>query len=211
MRYRTVLFDLDGTLLDSGAMILASMRHATRAVTGRDLTDEEYRAGIGMPLVAQMELVDAARVDELVRVYTEHNLDLHDELTACDGVFDVVARLHAEGRRLGLVTAKRSATVALAAEHVPELASYFDVVVAVEDTARHKPHPDPLLVALERLREVPTHAAYVGDSPFDVAAAKAAGVAAIAVTWGGIHARDRLELEQPDAIADTAEELLGLL
>ena len=211
MRYRTVLFDLDGTLIDTGAMILASMRHATRAVTGRELMDEEYQARIGMPLVTQMQLVDAARVDELVRVYTEHNLDLHDDLTACVGVFDVVAELHAQGRRLGIVTAKRSETVALAAERLPELASYFDVVVAVEDTERHKPHPEPLLLALDRLGEVPAHAAYIGDSPYDVAAAKAARVAAIAVTWGGIHTRARLELEEPDAIVDSPEELLGHL
>ena len=211
MRYRAVLFDLDGTLIDSGEMILASMRHATKTVIGRELTDEEYRAGIGTPLLAQMQIIDPARVDELVRVYSEHNAGLHDDLVACPGVFDVVARLHEQGRRLGIVTAKRRATVALAAEHLPELNEYFDAVVAAEDTTRHKPRPEPILHALDLLSADPAATAYVGDSPFDVQAARAAGVAAIAVTWGRIHTRERLEREQPDAIVETAEALLGRL
>jgi pyrophosphatase PpaX len=211
VRYRAVFFDLDGTLIDSGQMILASMRHATLAVTGRELTDEEYRAGIGTPLVAQMQVVDPARVDELVRVYSEHNAQLHEDLVACAGVFDVIARLHAEGRQLAIVTAKRRATVTLAAAHVPELEEYFDVVVAAEDTERHKPHPDPILFALEHVGADPSTTAYVGDSPFDVRAGKAAGVTAIAVTWGAIHDREQLARELPDAIVDTPEELLGRL
>ena len=206
-----MLFDLDGTLIDSGEMILASLRHATRTVIGRELTDAEYRAGIGTPLVAQMAVVDSNRVDELVRAYTEHNKALHAELAACPGAFDVVERLHDEGRQLAIVTAKRRATVALAAEHLPELDRYFDVVVAAEDTERHKPHPDPLLVAVERLAADPASTAYVGDAPVDVQAARAAGVAAIAVTWGGIHERERLEAAQPDALVETPAELLRAL
>ena len=103
--------------------------------------------------------------------------------------------LHAEGRRLGVVTAKRRATLELAFEVLPELRRFFEVTVAAEDTERHKPNPDPLLLALERLGESADGAVYVGDSPFDVQAAKAAGAASIAVTWGRIHSRERLERE----------------
>jgi pyrophosphatase PpaX len=87
------------------------------------------------------------------------------------------------------------------------LGDYFEAVVTTEQTERHKPHPEPLLVACDRLGADPADAAYVGDAPFDVAAAKAAGLGAIAVTWGGIHSRERLEREEPDAIADTPDEL----
>jgi pyrophosphatase PpaX len=87
----------------------------------------------------------------------------------------------------------------------------FETVVGGDETERHKPDPAPLLLALDRLSAHPDEAAYVGDAPFDVKAAKAAGVHAIGVTWGGIHARERLEAEQPDALVDNAEELLGVL
>jgi pyrophosphatase PpaX len=119
--------------------------------------------------------------------------------------------LKAEGRRLGIVTAKRHRTVSLALDRFPTLASAFDVVVAHEDTTRHKPDPDPVLLAVERLGGAPEDAVYVGDSPFDIGAAKAAGVFAIAVGWGGIHPDERLLAERPDAFVRTPEELLRAL
>lgn len=211
MRYPVVLFDLDGTLLDSGAMILASLRHATRTVLQREIPDEHLLAPVGgSGLREQMRALDPERAEELVDVYREHNEALHDGLVACDGIVPVVERLHREGRRLGVVTAKRHATVALATHALPFLGD-LDVVVAWEDTARHKPHPDPILVALERLEATPAETAYVGDSPFDLAAARAADVLAVAVTWGGIHSSERLAREQPDAVVDRPEDLLGVL
>ncbi|TML61827.1 MAG: HAD family hydrolase, partial [Actinobacteria bacterium] len=83
--------------------------------------------------------------------------------------------------------------------------------VGGDETARHKPDPEPLLLALERMGVRADEAAYVGDAPFDVQAAKAAGLFSIGVTWGGIHARGRLEAEVPDALVETPEELLAVL
>jgi pyrophosphatase PpaX len=136
---------------------------------------------------------------------------MHDALQACDGIEGALARLEAEGRRLGIVTAKRQVTVRLAFDVLPWLEGHFEVVVGAEDTTRHKPNPEPLLHALEQLGAAPAEAAYVGDSPFDVAAAKAAGVFAVAVTWGGIHDEPRLAAEKPDAIVHDPEELLAVL
>jgi pyrophosphatase PpaX len=207
MRFPVVLFDLDGTLIDSGRMIVASFKHAARSVLGVDVPEERILAAVGGPgLVEQMRLLDARRVDDLVEAYREHNEPLHAELEACVGIERVLAGLVAEGRRLGVVTAKRRATIRLAFD-VLDLEGFFDVVVGAEDTERHKPHPEPILLALERLGASPDEAAYVGDSPFDIRAAKAAGVHAIAVTWGGIHSRERLAAEEPDALVDSAEEL----
>jgi len=211
MRFSVVLFDLDGTVIDSGAIILASMRHATKEVLGYAPPDEELMAAVGGPgLEAQMHALSPDRVEELVTVYRAHNEPLHDTLVCCDGMEDVLVRLKDEGRRLGIVTAKRRATVELAFAAVP-LGHLFDTVVGGDETARHKPDPDPLLLALERLDARPDDTAYVGDAPFDVRAAQAAGVHSVAVTWGGIHPRERLEREQPDAIVDTAEELVAVL
>lgn len=211
MRYRAVLFDLDGTLIDSAAIILASMRHATLTVLGREIPDEQLLAGVGTGLRYEMQAFDPERVEDLVRTYREHNEPLHAELQPCAGITEALDALRAQGRRLGIVTSKRRATVRLAFDTLPALEPYFDVVVGAEDTERHKPHPEPILRALDLLGAQAEETAYVGDSPFDVQAAKAAGVAAIAVTWGGFHSRERLEREGPDAIAGTAEELLGRL
>ena len=211
MRFPTVLFDLDGTVVDSGAIILASMRHATREVLGREYTDEELLRTVGGPgLEAQMVALDPERAIELVDVYRAHNIPLHDELAACAGMADVLVRLHAEGRRLGVVTAKRRDTAELAFARVP-LGHLFETIVGGDETELHKPDPEPLLLGAQRLGADPAQTAYVGDSPFDMRAAKAAGMFAVAVTWGRIHDRSRLEAEEPDAIVDTAEELLAVL
>jgi pyrophosphatase PpaX len=211
MRFETVLFDLDGTVVDSGAIILASMRHATREVLGRDFSDEELLQAVGGPgLEAQMWVLAPDHVDRLVDVYRAHNEPLHDDLEACAGMEKVLVRLRREGRRLGLVTAKRRSTVELAFDRVP-LGHFFETIVGGDETERHKPDPEPLLLGAERLGAEPAATAYVGDSPFDVLAAKAADMFAVAVTWGRIHDRARLEAEQPDAIVDRAEELLGVL
>jgi pyrophosphatase PpaX len=212
MRFRVVLFDLDGTLIDSGPIILASMQHATRTVLGREIAYEELAATVGgQGLVSQMRALDPDRVDELVEVYKEHNDPLHETLEAFDDLLDVLPRLRAEGRRLGIVTAKRHRTVRLALDRFPELAEQFEAVVGYEDTDRHKPEPDPVLLALEQLGAAPAEAAYVGDSPFDIRAAKAAGTFAVAVGWGGIHADERLREEEPDAFVHEPAELLDVL
>jgi pyrophosphatase PpaX len=211
IRFPVVLFDLDGTVVDSGGIILASMRHATREVLGRDFGDAELMQAVGGPgLEAQMAVFAPDQVDELVRVYRDHNEPLHEELEACAGMEGVLLRLHEEGRRLGVVTAKRRSTVELAFARVP-LAHLFETVVGGDETEKHKPDPEPLLLAAERMHARPAETAYVGDSPFDIRAAKAAGMHAVAVTWGRIHDRERLEREEPDAIVERAEELLEQL
>ncbi len=212
MRYPVVLFDLDGTLIDSGPIILASMRHAALTVLGIEVDERRVRAAIGGPgLVAQMVELDPMRVDELVEAYRLHNEPLHEELEAFDRMLDVLHDLRVRGHRLGIVTAKRRSTVRLAFDRFPELEALTEVLVGADDTERHKPDPDPVLEALARLGETSDHAAYVGDSPFDVRAAKAAGVLAVAVAWGGIHDEELLRAEDPDVLVHEPKELLDVL
>ena len=191
MRYPTVLFDLDGTLIDSGEIILSSFRHATQTVLEREIPDEVLAAAVGgSNIYEQMRAFDEERADELVRVYREHNEPLHDDLV--------------------IVTAKRRKTVDLAFAILP-LERYFDAVVTSEQTEHHKPHPEPVLTALDRLGTEPKEAAFVGDSPFDMGAGKAAGVFTVAVSWGKIHPVERLRETGADAVVHAPEELLDVL
>ncbi len=212
MRYPVILLDLDGTLIDSGPIILASMRHAARAVLGIEVDEAKVRAAIGGPgLAAQMRELDPDRVDELVDAYRAHNEPLHEELEAFDGMLDLMPRLLERGHRLGIVTSKRRATVELAFERFPALRELTEVLVGADDTERQKPDPDPLLEALGRLGARPEEAAYIGDSPFDVCAAKAGGLFAVAVGWGGIHADEALLAVEPDILVHEPKELLDVL
>ena len=146
-----VLFDLDGTLIDSVALIRESHRHAVRTVLGADLPDEVLVANVGRPLIDQMRAFSPERAEELLSVYRAWNhANTAAILRAFPGVDDVLERLRAAGRRLAIVTSKSHPTVDLAFDVLP-IRHYFDAVIAAEDTTRHKPDPEPVRPALERL------------------------------------------------------------
>src|SRR3990172_7842788 len=127
VRFPVVHFDLDGTLIDSGPIILASMQHSVRTVLGREIPPDELGLTIGgQGIVAQMQAIDADRADDLLEAYKEHNDALHDTLEAFDELLEILPRLKAEGRRLGIVTAKRRRTAVLALERFPTLEAEFD-------------------------------------------------------------------------------------
>jgi pyrophosphatase PpaX len=211
VRYETVLFDLDGTLIDSGAAILASFHHATQTVLGRRYADDVVMASVGgHGIRRQMAAFDEDRVDDLIDAYRAHNMELYRDVRLFPEIEPVLERLRDGGHRLGIVTVKSRITVDLTFELLP-LAEYFEVVVNGDDVTEHKPDPSGLLLALERLGAAPARAAYVGDSPFDLQAAKAACMGAVGVTWGGIHGRERLEPEHPTVLVDRPKDLLGVL
>lgn len=186
-----VLFDLDGTLIDSVDLIVRSYEHTMREhglpSPGRD----EWIRWLGTPLKHQFALLVGecadrdARVDELIRTYRAWNHAHHDALVKpYPQVRECLAGLAAQGRLMGVVTSKMRASALRGIAHVGLDPAWFSCVVALEDTERHKPHPDPLLCALGRLGVDPRDAVYVGDSPHDAACAQAAGATAVAVRWG---------------------------
>jgi pyrophosphatase PpaX len=209
---RTVIFDLDGTVIDTGPLIADSFRHAIKTVLGKTIDDDEMLAYVGgWSLREQMCRLAPDRAPELVEAYRAYNEPRHEGLEFCSGMYELLLDLRAQGVRTGLATAKRRSTIEIAFRYLPELEGLFDTVVSADDTVRHKPDPEPLLLALERLGARAQECAYVGDSPFDVEAARAAGLHAVAVTWGGIHNQERLLEAAPDAIASTIAELRELL
>lgn len=204
-----IVFDLDGTVVDTVELIVESFRHATRTVLGEVLPDEHITAGVGQPLMAQMERLSAPHARELYDVYREYNHRRHDELIrGYEGVSEVLDGLRAAGRRLGIVTSKGRDTTEMAFRAVG-LRGHFDVVVTASDTSEHKPSPVPLRLCLERLGAEPPGSLYVGDSPVDIEAGNAAGMATAAVAWG-VFGREALLAVGPEYWLAEPHELLGL-
>ncbi len=205
-----VLFDLDGTVIDSTELIRESHRHAVRTVLGDDLADERLVANVGRPLIEQMRAFDADRAEDLLDAYREWNhANTGRLLRSYEGMEEFLAELREAGWRLGIVTSKSASTVELAWDALP-LGHHFDVVVSAETTDRHKPHPDPVRHALRHLDGHPDRAVLVGDSPFDLRAGRAAGLSTVGVTWG-FFGRGELEAEDPDHVVDTLAELREVL
>jgi pyrophosphatase PpaX len=206
--YDPVLLDLDGTVIDSVALIRESHRHAVRTVLGEEWEDERLVANVGRPLLEQMTAFAPDRSEELYRVYREWNhANTAALLVAYPDIEDALVDLRDAGRRLGIVTSKSRDAVDLAWAVLPRLEGLFEAVVAAEDSARHKPASDPVLTALEHLGADPGGACYVGDSPFDIESGRAAGVTTIGVTWG-FFSRAALDAVGPDMIVETPGELV---
>jgi len=207
------LFDFDGTLVDTTEMIHQSMRHATSSVLGRDdIPRETLLANVGKPLPRQMELIDAEKAELLLEAYRSHHEEHHDALIGeFPGVEESLSRLRSVGTKVAVVTSKRRLSVEMALENFPGLRDVVDRFVTLEDTTQHKPNPEPLLRGLELLGGIPKEsAAYIGDSPFDVEAAKAARLTSVAVSWGAFS-EDRLREAEPDHLVPDIESAVDVL
>jgi pyrophosphatase PpaX len=209
---RAVLFDLDGTLIDSIRLIVDGMLHAFEGFDGPRPTEAEWMLGIGTPLWIQLKLYarNAAEVDLLRNRYRAFQLDHHDEyITAYPGVADTLAVLETRGLAMALVTSKIEQLARRNIEYTG-IAKYFPLVVGVESTEKHKPDPAPVMYALEKLGMSAEEAVFVGDSPHDVGAGNAAGVATIAALWGPFT-REQLGVAQPKHWLSDIRALPGLL
>ena len=209
-RWETVIFDLDGTLADTIPLIVASYQHAFRTVLAEEVEETRARAWIGRPLLPALLEERPQHGHELDRVYREWNLANTSRLIRrYAGVPELLSALHAAGVRCAVATSKRRETARLALDAVG-IAELVDVVAALEDTTRHKPSPDPLLHAAAMLAVEPATCVYVGDATVDMVAARAAGMGAVAVTWGAGE-REALAATGPDALVETAGDLTAYL
>jgi pyrophosphatase PpaX len=207
-----LLFDLDGTLIDTIELILSSARHAFEGWPRGTPTDEEWVRGIGTPLVHQLRAYAAndEEVAVLLDRYRVFQNIHHDRLTRCyDEVPAVIARLAELGHPLAVVTSKATAIANRSLAHVG-LDKYFDIVVGFDDTTRHKPDPEPVLAGLSRLGVPAGRAVYVGDSPHDIHAGNAAGVTTVAALWGPFS-RETLAVARPNHFIGCLADLPGVL
>jgi len=211
-RHPTLLFDLDGTLLDSIEFILASARFCFQKLGRVAPSDEEWAAGIGIPLFTMLGRYarDPEDLATLIAAYREYQVANHDRLTRCyDGVVDAVRAYAAAGHELAIVTSKSEALAMRGLVRVG-IARYIDTIVGCDASSRHKPDPEPVRIALDRLGTRPEDAVFIGDSVHDVRAGNAAGVATVAALWGA-GSRTELEAGKPTHFASTIADVTRLV
>jgi pyrophosphatase PpaX len=212
MRFTTVLFDLDGTLIDSTRLIIESYHHTMRIHRGRTFPDSEWIAGLGTPLRVQFRRFtdDPVEVEHMIATYREWNLAHHDAMVrAFPGAVDMVRTLKAAGASLGIVSSKNGHGVRLGLG-LCGFDGLFDVIVTSDDLEASKPDPAPVLAAVARLDTGPNSTLFAGDSPHDIAAGRDAGVHTAACLWGPFE-RARLAAERPDFFVDSFRQLADLI
>jgi pyrophosphatase PpaX len=209
---RTVLFDLDGTLIDSVRLILDSYHHTLASHGLPPRSDEEWLRGVGTPLTVQFAEWgdDPDTLGALIATYREYNLKHHDRMvTVYPGVVDAVRTIRTAGIATGLVTSKNRLG-ALRGLTLARLEAMMDVLVCADEVTNPKPHPEPVEKAVALLGADRDSTIYVGDSVHDMHSGRAAGVRTAAVLWGPFG-RSHLEGAGPDYWLEEPGDLVSLV
>jgi pyrophosphatase PpaX len=204
--FPAVLFDVDGTLIDTAELIADALEYTCGLHLGQTHPRETYYRLIGKPVKVQMEILGGERGPEMVETAMLYYEEHHDRERPFPGALDTLARLAEVGVRLGLVTSKTRRELNPTLERVP-LQRYVRIIVTAEQTTRPKPFPDPIYLALQTLQLPAEEVLFVGDSPYDLQSGRAAGVTTGAATWGP-HPWPALEAEGPRFMFRTFGEVL---
>ena len=211
----TVLFDFDGTVMDTNEVILKSWQHTFRTLENREEKQEILVSTFGEPLETTMKkFFPDVPVDEAVEIYRSYHYDNFGELIRLfPGMKELLAKVKAGGYETGLVTSRLFKTTMQGLEHY-EIKDYFDAIVTAEDTDRHKPDPQPINVALQKLGSAPETSIMLGDTAFDLMCAKNAGVRSVLVAWSlalDHSAAEDMGDAAPDYVITEPEELLEII
>ena len=209
-KFDGILFDMDGTLIDTVPFIVESFQHTFKRHRVTDVSEAHILASIGTPLESYLRQFADGNVKDLVETYTQFNeLWMKQAIAVFLGVPAMLDQLRAIPVKVGVVTAKRRLSAMLTL-NIFGLDHDFDAIIVKEDTRKHKPHPEPLLLAMEQLNLTdPARVLYVGDSVHDIKSAHAAGCAACAVRWSRMPHED-LEAENPHFWANKAHDIVDI-
>lgn len=212
-RPAAVLFDLDGTLIDSIELILKSAHYAFTKCGLPVPSRAEWTTGIGRPLPVMFRHFAPGGEEDvpgLILAYREFQMANHDALvTAYSGVPDMLTTLAKRGHPMAIVTSKTDALAARGLAHTG-IDKFFDTIVGMDSCQRHKPDPEPVRIALERLGYSAGEAWFVGDSIHDMESGNAAGVATVGALWGPFGEED-LAPSKPKHLAQRVEDVIGLV
>ncbi|PWU69265.1 pyrophosphatase PpaX [Gracilibacillus dipsosauri] len=210
MRMETVLFDLDGTLIDTNELIIASFTHTIEKYADRPYTREEIIDFIGPPLIDSFQKVNPDLVEEMMATYREHNYAHHEQyVEAYPTVVETINELKQAGLKLGIVTTKLSDTAKLGLK-ITGMDQLFDVLIGLDDVENAKPHPEPILKAMNLLHANPMTTLMVGDNYHDIEAGHNAGVKTAGVAWS-LKGRKVLEKHDPDYMLEEMRDLLAIV
>ena len=211
----TVLFDFDGTVMNTNDVILQSWQHTFRTLRGREEDPEVLLKTFGEPLETTMKkFFPEMPVEESIEVYRSFHYDnFGDLISVFPGMDDLIAEVKRRGYRLGLVTSRLYNTTMQGLEKYG-LKEYFDVIVTANDTTKHKPDPEPVNITLEKLGAKPENSIMLGDTLFDLLCAKNAGVRSVLVSWSlALSGKTKEDLGDaaPDYILEKPEDLLEII
>lgn len=208
-----VLFDLDGTIVNTNELIISSFMHALKENNLPVLTREQIIPMMGTTLQQQLGAfsgLEAKDISVLERSYRSYNNAHHDELVrSFPHVNETMEELLRRGIRLGIVTTKIRPNT-LKALQMFDLLKYMETIVTVNDVTHPKPHPEPVLTAIANLGVEPAKTLMVGDSAVDIQSAKAAGVRVAAVAWS-LKGEDVLRTYEPDYIIHEMKDLYTIV
>jgi pyrophosphatase PpaX len=207
----TILFDLDGTILDTNELIIASFLHALREHNLTSMTREQIISQMGGALKEQLAYFSGkTEVDDIVQSYRTFNLLKHDEMVQVfPYVQEVMSALHGKGIQMGIVTSKVRLTT-LQGLKLFGLEPYLSTIVTLDDVVKHKPHPESVLLALNRLGADPETTLMVGDSQYDILSARDAGVRSAGVAWS-LKGEAFLRTFNPTYILQDMRDLLNIV
>lgn len=207
--FEAVLFDVDGTLVDSLETIVLGMSDAIETCTGTRPERDEIIGIIGLPLRTQMAMYtgDELLAQEMARLAIER-MAAHADLEKVHApAVECLEMCHRQGLKTALVTSKNQFELDTFLNRFTG-ASAVDAAVCSSDVVNPKPDPECALLACKRLGVSPQRSVLIGDSVFDLRCAKDAGLTSVAVSYGAGD-REALLLEEPDILFDTPEDLLS--
>ena len=209
----TVLFDFDGTVMNTNDVIIASWQHTFRTIDGKEREVSEIARTFGEPIVKTMKrLFPQVPVEESLKIYRSYQYDYFDDLvTLFPGMKELLVKLRKTGYKTGLVTSRMRNTTFRGLEKF-ELTDLFDAVVTCDDTNVHKPDPEPVFIALDKLGTKPEKTVMLGDTMYDIMCANNAGVTSILVGWAIAPTEEEIKGENgPDFIMKDAADLFRIL
>ena len=206
---KAVLFDLDGTLINTNELIIESFKYTLKKHLNKELPREEIVRTFGEPLDDTMAKFDKENVDLLLRIYREYNESKHDTLsTKFEGVEEGLKALQNMGIKLAIVTSKRRPLAERGLKLI-NIYDYMEFVVTPEDTLKHKPLGDPAAKACELLGISPNEAIMVGDSHNDILCGRNAGCSTCLVKYSALSLKELMEYK-PDYVIDSIKDLVDI-
>ncbi|NSL51839.1 pyrophosphatase PpaX [Calidifontibacillus erzurumensis] len=210
MKVDTLLFDLDGTLIDTNELIITSFQHTLDHYFPGQFTREDILQFIGPPLIDSFSKLDRDKAEEMMQFYRNFNHAKHDELVKeFPGVYDAIKTLHEKNYKLAIVTTKKRVTTEMGLK-LTKLEPFFDAVVTLDEITHAKPHPEPLLKALDLVGSKPEQAIMVGDNRHDIEGGKNAGTLTAGVAWA-LKGREHLEQFKPDFMLESMFDLVEIV